>query len=1723
MAQVLDLGADRAVCVGSSELLDAGAGFDSYLWKNGSTAQTLNVVTPGTYWVTTTFGTQIFRDTVTISFYPFSAGEANIWYFGYNAGLDFNTTPPTVLTDGKVATYEGSATICNAAGELLFYTDGMKVWNKNHVVMPNGNGLLGDFSSTQSGVIIPKPESNNLFYIFTVDAEARPYGLRYNIVDMSLNGGLGALTLRNALLETPMTEKITAIRHENNVDYWVVTHRWNSNEFTTYKIDGQGINTTPIVSAVGSVHTNPYDPRYNANARGYMKASANGEKIAVALPYQKIVEIFDFDKSNGLITNTIQLNFLTDEMPYGIEFSPDGSKLYVSIFNYKVFQYNLLAGSEEEINNSKTLISALPAYNQGGALQLAPNGKIYMARDISYWLSTINNPNALGAECSFELGNVFLNGKMSRIGLPNFPQSYFQKPDFWYNNVCEGDTTYFEATNLSENIDSLRWNFGVTGATATGNSPKYFYENSGSYNIRLIVYQSCVTDTIEKTIVVAPRPQPNLGNDTTICPNTSLLIDGGIFEQYIWSVPPSGSMQYLNVNEAGTYWLTVISGSGCTGSDTIEVFTFPEMEITFTATNASCNNTTNGSITTLVTGGLQPYSYLWETGGTTPVLSSIGAGWYALTVTDANTCTKTDSTQIYDAPIITLNLSPITCTNANNAALELVITNGVSPYTILWSNGQSNVTTISNLPPATYSVTVTDANGCTSTQSIEIENPYPLSVSLYPTPVTCNGGDDGFISISMNGGSWPEYEFLWSNDSTTWGISNLEAGIYSLTVTDAFGCQITAQTTVLEPQPLVANAVVNGIPCNTTNTGSVQLTVNGGTIPYFYLWSNGANTQNNNNLSAGLYTVSIYDNNGCLKEETYEITDLSIQAEGIIQNVSCNSTNNGAINLVISGATAPITFLWSNGATTQNISNLSIGNYSVIITDANNCTEEFDFQIEQQSIEISAFVTEPLCNDASNGAITINVSGGNGVYNFLWNNGATSQNLTNISAGIYTITINDTEGCEVFQQIEVTEPAQISALADVHNISCDGNTLGFINLTVSGGTPDYSFLWSNGAISQNISNLQSGTYSLTITDSHSCEASFSYEIIDQTFTVESNTGNESCNNAQNGYIELNIIGGIEPFEFLWNTGETTKNIYNLQASIYSVTITDALGCSQNFEFTIQAIEPQVNAIIQNITCFGANDGKIEISVTGGEEPYNYLWNNGLTTPIIENLPAGQYSLVVTDNAGCIVEVQYIITEPSALEVLFTTNPALCEPLASGNVTTIINGGTEPYNFLWSNGDVTQNLQNVVSGEYTLEIIDANDCELNSSVIVPQSELIIEVIPQNLQCFEDNSGRLQIEVISGTPEYNVLWSNGNTTLVNENLAAGNYSVTVSDAANCNFEGEFNITQPDLLSIVNISETNILCFAQNNGSIEFFANGGTPPYLYSINNQEFQTQNTFLNLTAGNYVLKITDNHACTDSAEIDLLQPNEITYDLNITQPKCYGVDNGSVEIIASGGGGNFQYQLNKENFQNSNIFNNLGEGDYLVNILDQNNCYQQLPSFSMYYPAELSIYRIDYEMVDCETFLLNGIGATVYASGGIQPYTFFLNGNISNSNYFSGLQNGNHLFKVTDNNNCSAEKLQIFEAPDCLPKIEMPNIFTPNNDGINDFYLTYIENIMEFEAIIYNRWGQEIYRWQNGNEGWNGYLNGNEKASEGTYYYLVTAIGLNGEYFKLEGFFELID
>lgn len=509
--------------------------------------------------------------------------ESNIWYFGMKGGIDFKSGAPEALKDGVINTGEGCATISDREGKLLFYTDGVTVWNRLHKPMPNGNGLMGHYSSTQSALIVPVPEDPNVYLIFTTDAAENKLqnGLRYSIVDVRLDNGFGNVKGKNILLLNPATEKLTAVKHPNKRDIWVIAHEWNSNAFYSYLVTPTGIGPNPVISRAGEAQGGAFDVYGLDNSRGQMKVSPKGNKLALAHRVRNRFEVYDFNNATGVISNPVVSQSIYANV-YGVEFSPDGSKLYCSKYGYtaEIFQFDLNAGSPSAIINSVKHI-ATSVHRLVGALQLGPDGKIYVAKEngpsddaAGEYLGVINEPNNAGLDCKYVDNGFFLGGKRSFLGLPNFVQSFLIAPDydFAFESTCFREKTNFTINSIAR-YDSVKWEFGDVASGALNFSlnkaPFHEFTTTGLFKVKLTVYLGGVAFSLEKSVTILPLPTVDLGEDKMMCEGEHLVLNAfGSGLSYLWQNGSTAAT--FTVSSPGLYWVEVSNGK-CKALDSIRV------------------------------------------------------------------------------------------------------------------------------------------------------------------------------------------------------------------------------------------------------------------------------------------------------------------------------------------------------------------------------------------------------------------------------------------------------------------------------------------------------------------------------------------------------------------------------------------------------------------------------------------------------------------------------------------------------------------------------------------------------------------------------------------------------------------------------------------------------------------------------------------------------------------------------------------------------------------------------------------------------------------------------------------------------------------------------------------------------------------------------------------------------------------------------------------------
>ncbi len=585
----------------------------------------------------------------------------------------------------------------------------------------------------------------------------------------------------------------------------------------------------------------------------------------------------------------------------------------------------------------------------------------------------------------------------------------------------------------------------------------------------------------------------------------------------------------------------------------------------------------------------------------------------------------------------------------------------------------------------------------------------PLTIAGTNASLGCSG--NGTATVTIYGGKVP-YTYTWSNGGTTSSIGSLSGGTYTLTATDAGGCNSTASITITQPAAVsVIASVTNYITCFGGSNGSAVASPSGGTQPYTYLWSDAtsATTASVSNLSAGSYTVNVSDAGGaCGASSSVTITQptqFQYTTAGTISEVSCNGGNNGHVTANPVGGNLPYTYAWSNGtstvATTQAPNTMSAGLYTVTVMDNCGVTKTASAVVTQPNDMRDSVVTQTniTCGGGNGGSITIGTKGGTYPFNYLWSNSTTLAAVSGLTAGMYSIVITDHNGCtNTVSGISITQPTPIrDSVVSISYPMCYGES-GSATVGIQGGTAPYLYSWSPNVSTTNMaSNVSAATYTVTMKDAHRCSVqlviAMTQPLAIRDSMIASQTTNIICKNGSTGSLTVGVKYGTPPYNYNWSPNvSSTATASGLSAGTYSVSITDAIGCSGGIA-TATITQPanylhDSVAWQTNVGCYGGSGGQVSLGSRGGIAPYTYAWNNGKTTTLITGLTAGTYSVVMTDQLGCTLNTTGItISQPTQVSSVI---PApTCGPAGHGTITISASGGTPGYVYTWSNGSLQQ--------------------------------------------------------------------------------------------------------------------------------------------------------------------------------------------------------------------------------------------------------------------------------------------------------------------------------------------------------------------------------------------------------------------------------------------------
>ena len=875
---------------------------------------------------------------------------------------------------------------------------------------------------------------------------------------------------------------------------------------------------------------------------------------------------------------------------------------------------------------------------------------------------------------------------------------------------------------------------------------------------------------------------------------------------------PSSATDLLAV-QAFNFDFFVAASTICANSGKIEIATGPAGQII----------TGIGVISEIqVINGRDRVIYYFDPTGLSSGRYNITSDYTFTSNTTGYSCSdiKTKQVEIFDFPVFSLNSTATQTCAGESVTMTSAVASGVGSPSYLWAGPNNFSSTDPNIvlndittnQSGTYALTVQNENGCTSVETIELSiSEQPTLICEQVNMVSCFGESDGVASVTVQNPSG-DYTYEWTNGIMTSTVSGLRAGDHSVTVTDVNGCASICTVTIESPELLTLNIEINNqVSCFAGSDGRATATITGGVEPYLIEWDDVVGQEINNTLTAGIKTIKITDAQNCVVTQNITITAPPVLECTVVNtiDVNCNGESTGAANITVQGGSPGYTYLWDNGEKVLNARLLDADIHTLTITDQAECTTTCQVIINQpEAISISLNLESQVsCNQALDGSASATVSGGSGIYNYLWDNGERTPTAVSLSAGLHHVTITDQNACQDSSAIEITQPNPlILTVVSQADVTCFNESNGAASITISGGSPQYTIIWSNGQNSLSVNSLAAGIHTVSVTDAEGCVEQAEI-MISQPMAMSAQPQYRrqvSCHGGDDGAATINMAGGSAPYRITWPNGDTGPEAENLEAGNHTVIITDNNNCAMEATLIIQ--EPEELVINMNVgvpvRCFGESTGSADVVITGGMQPYHYEWDNEVKERFNPSLASGERFVSVTDGNGCLISASVVIEEPvPAVISIENMRPHLCGDVPSGEATVFVDGPST-YNFAWNNGEIGPTAMRLGEGEHVVSITDQAGCMIVQEVII---DMISSIICDSEQlrassCAGKADGSAVVSVLNGIQVKSYLWDSGETTAQADQLTPGIHTVTITDVNDCSStcEVEIELLEPLVLA-------------------------------------------------------------------------------------------------------------------------------------------------------------------------------------------------------------------------------------------------------------------------------------------------------------------------------------
>lgn len=1058
-----------------------------------------------------------------------------------------------------------------------------------------------------------------------------------------------------------------------------------------------------------------------------------------------------------------------------------------------------------------------------------PGGKYCVGDAISLTTSASENSNgSTGDDVSFRWEASINGGTFTAIQFSSYGSTSYTVPATSFTNPNQYNTIRFRVKSVYNACSNAESSYSSTSA------PSYIYPAAPS------IASSSTTDRICNDLGSFTITSLNTaGTSTTVY---FIQIQGGNSYSFTGAQLPytiSGLSNNTYNYQIFYYDTPNATHAPCSSSGT---FTINDgsytLSITPTVTNETCPQLNNGSITLTHNNGTSPFVYAWSKNSVpnfavvkdiSSLQGSTAGVPYQVSITDVHGCTGTSSSLVYEpAELAVTNLTQnqaVTCPGGSDGQASITVTGGTAPLSYSKDGSTFQTSNIfAGLAAGSYTFTVRDANACTTTSNaISITEPSPITATFSKTDATCFGLSNGSLTITAANGNAGSYTYS-INAGTSYQGSNtfngLMAGSYTIQVRDSKGCtRDFSSPSISQPASINVVSTATAVTCFGGTNGSITVTVPTG-AGYTYTLD-GITWQAStvfNSLPSSVYTVTAKNSAGCTGSSSVSVTSPAALTGtiGISNTISCFGGNDGALNLTPSGGSPGYTFSWSNGATTEDIANLSADNYQVNVTDSKGCARTLSFNLTQPASLNATFSLSDYngvnvsCAGDNNGAISMTVSGGTSGYSFLWSTGSTSKDLSSIPAGSYAVQIKDSKNCSLTKSVTLTQPAPLSfTTSSIQPVLCFGQNTGSVTLSASGGTGTFLFSVNNGTTwqsSSTFSSLSAGPYTFKVKDSNNCQQTVASTITQPTtpLSLTESVTNTTCGQP-NGAIQTNASGGTGAYTFQWLNGNNeqignTSQINALNAGIYQIIVTDQNLCSLTKNISVSSSNgPSVSYSSIPVTCPGGSDGSANLIIAGGSTPYTIKWPNGANTTTVTGLAAASYIVEISDATNCKVYTNVSVTAPAPILITETLKQQpTCFGGHDGKITVLATGGNGGFTYSWNTTATTPDLSDLMAGTYRVTVLDQKNCSLSADInLNDPPQFLIDLGQDKSVCVGQ-----EVSIGVAIPDASYTWTGPNnfssTTGIIAVSTPGTYSLLVTDANGCEAEDEITInSSTDLL--------------------------------------------------------------------------------------------------------------------------------------------------------------------------------------------------------------------------------------------------------------------------------------------------------------------------------------